>query len=150
MKINNLCMIVLLLFAVAGFFPACGNPSGPEDHTPKDIVVNVKYVRMQPLLYPEAMSSQPSISWVYDPLQGGLKSMSFTNDENTFTANIQIKSETVITVCVTDMAEYNGGSAGVCKYIYIDEQELKVAGDGRGLAKFIYRNDGKVELWTGS
>jgi hypothetical protein len=145
-KFKNLGLVVCLIIMVSlFFFPSCGKvggPNGPDDTTPHDKSVLVKYVRVQPIPYPEGMWD-PDVQWTYGSFQGGSALMSPTSEENTFTASAAIQTETVITMYVDDIKEWNGSSYWVCKYIYIDGHELVVSST-YGKVKFKVHNDGTV------
>jgi hypothetical protein len=144
MKIKSLCVIVLSLFSLLFLF-ACGKDStGPDnpDKTPHDKSVLVKYVRVQPIPYPEG-GGNLSAEWTFGSLQGGSALMSPTSEDNTFTASAAIKTETIITIYVVDPKEWNGSTCWVCKYIYIDGHEL-VTSQTYGSIKFKVHNDGTV------
>jgi len=148
MKAKNFCLIVFAIILISAFFSGCGmigkDPNSPDDTTPHPKSVLVKYVRVQPIPYPEGIIP-PTVVWDYGTYQGGNQALSETGDENTLTTYIQISTETKVTLYINDIKEYNGSNYQVAKYVYIDGIELVVSYT-YGSVSFIYHNDGTIKV----
>jgi len=104
---------------------------------------------VQPIPHPEA-TDLVSLSWEYGTFQGGYSDMPQISDDVFQLGGVKIKTETVITIYVSDAQEWDGGSLYlVRKDIYIDGQYIDVGSTLYGSVKIIYHNDGKVEVYTG-
>ena len=149
MKAKNVLIVFAVILIAMSFF-ACDiftTSKIGKDTKPYPKNITVKYVRVQPIPSPSS-PNLISLTWLFGSYQGGDGPMTLISDNEFQRGGVLIKTETVITICVTDPQEFNGSPCEVCKYIYIDGQELVVSYT-YGQVKFIYHNDGKVEVYTG-
>jgi hypothetical protein len=133
----------LLLVALGVLSSGCSNPTGPEDITQFKAVIIV-YERVLPAPNPGGIG-QPVLSWLYDHggLQQGEPTMT-TIDVNTFSAAVNIRTETQVALHVVD-PQYPDW---VCRRLFVEavdvaRQEIAAA-ELYGQIAFILGNDGIV------
>jgi len=147
MKNLKTVLIVFAIIAMTAMFFSCGlitGPSDPDDPndpdtTPKNISVEVKYIRIEPwyLESPEVVS----LNWKYSNTQGAAVMPKIS--ENTHAVgNIPIKTETRITMRALDARK----RGGVRKRFFINGVELIFNGSEYGDVVFVLHNNGKIEI----
>jgi hypothetical protein len=149
MKKLNVCLIVFAILMISvTFFTGCGTITGPDpppppDTTPKNISVEVKYVRIEPW-YLES-SEVVSLNWKYSNTQGAAVMPKIS--ENTHAVgNIPIKTETRITMGAEDWRK----RGKVRKRFFIcfkgKEIELIFNGSEYGDVVFVLHNNDTIEI----
>jgi len=133
-------LIILSAISSILFFLVCGktSPTSPNI-TPKDLSIPVLYIRVAPINL--AGANVADLFWSYPNYNGQVQMRS--QDEDSFIATAQIKTETKIRIYVYDMRKY---PPNVRKRILIDGHELLFAGTVDGYVEFIYHNDWSIEV----
>jgi hypothetical protein len=136
-------LLPLFLVALGVLSQGCSNPTGPEDIT-QFKAVTIVYERVLPAPDPGGVG-QPVLSWLYyyGGSQQGEPPMT-TVDVTTFTAAVNIRTETQVALHVVD-PQYPDW---VCRRLFVEaadvaRQEIASA-DLYGQVAFILGNDGIV------
>lgn len=138
--------LVLLPFLVAlcVLSPGCSDPTGPEDITDFK-AVTVIYERVLPAPDPGGIG-QPILSWLYyygGGAQQGEPTMT-TAGENTFSAAVNIRTETQVALHVVD-PQYPDW---VCRRLFVEAADIArqeiASAELYGQIAFILGNDGIV------
>lgn len=141
---RTVLLLPLFLGALGALFIGCSDPTGPEDIT-QFKTVTIIYERVLPAPNPGGIG-QPVLSWLYyygGGAQQGEPTMT-TIDENTFSAAVNIRTETQVALHVVD-PQYPDW---VCQRLFVEaadvaRQEIASA-ELYGQIAFILGNDGIV------
>lgn len=134
----------LILVALGVLSSGCSDPAGPEDIT-QFKAVTIVYERVLPPSNPGGIG-QPILSWLYyygGGAQQGEPTMT-TIDENTFSAAVNIRTETPVALHVVDPQYLDW----VCERLFVEAADVarqEIVAEGViGQIAFILGNDGIV------